>query len=94
MKVGNSLLSYLDVRLPGFLPKGLTSREATDLGPRLVRQDSLKPIQDSLGDTVFQNWVEHIPVEARILGDSDEKGLNTKETNPVLSDPAKGMVKK
>ena len=55
MKVGSSLLSYLDVRLPGFLPKGLTSREATDLGPRLVRQDSLKPIQDSLGDTVFQN---------------------------------------
>ena len=33
-------------------------------------------------------------MEALILGDSDEKGPNTEETNLVLSDPAKGMVKK
>ena len=33
LTVGNLLLSYLDVRLPGFLPQRLTSREARHLGP-------------------------------------------------------------
>ena len=94
LTVGSSLLSYLDVRLPGFLPKGLTSEEAKDLGPRLVRQDSLKPIQDSSGDIVFQDRAEHIPVEALILGDSDEEGPDIEETNLVLSNLAEGMVKK
>lgn len=39
LTVGNPLLLYLDVRLPGFLPQGLTSREAKHLGPRLVRHE-------------------------------------------------------
>ena len=54
LTVGSPLLSYLDVWLLGFLPKGLTFKEARDLGHQLVRHDSLEPIQDSLGDTVFQ----------------------------------------
>ena len=70
--VDSPLLSYLDVQLPGFLPKGLTSREARDLGPRLVKYDSLEPIQDDLGDNIFQGQVGHIPVEALPLGDPDK----------------------
>lgn len=64
LSYNNSLLSYLYVRLPGFLPPRLTSGEATELGPRLVRHDSLEPIQDGSGDTVFQGQPEHIPVKA------------------------------
>nr|POF26931.1 hypothetical protein CFP56_37703 [Quercus suber] len=58
----------LDVRLPGFLPKGLTSGETKHLGPRLVEHDSLEPIQDGLRDIIFQGHVEHIPVDAPPLG--------------------------
>lgn len=51
--VNSPLLSYLDVRLPGFLSKGPTFEKARHLGPQLVRHDSFKPIQECLGDTVF-----------------------------------------
>ena len=33
LMVGSPLLSFLDVWLPGFLPRGLTSKEARHLGP-------------------------------------------------------------
>lgn len=54
LTVRSPLLSYLDVQLHGFLLKRLTFSEARELGPRLVRHDSLEPMQDSLGDIVFQ----------------------------------------
>lgn len=54
LTVSSLLLSYLDVRLPRFLPHGLMSREARHLGPLVVRHDSLKPIQKGLRDIVFQ----------------------------------------
>lgn len=44
LTVGKPLLSYLDVWLLGFFPRGLTSGEAKQLGPRIVRHDSLEPI--------------------------------------------------
>jgi len=69
----------------GFLLQGLTFDEARDLGPWLVRYDSLEPIQDGSGDTVFQGWAVHIPVEALILGDPTEEGLATKD--PAVEDP-------
>nr|POF14753.1 hypothetical protein CFP56_43600 [Quercus suber] len=75
------LLSYLDVRLPRFLPKGLTSGEARELGPRLVKHGSLEPIQDSSRDTIFQGRAVHTLVEVPILGSSDKEGLVTEETN-------------
>lgn len=62
--VSSPLLSYLDIRLPGFLPKGLTYGEARHLGPQLVKYDSLEPIQDGSGDSIFQGQLGHIPVEA------------------------------
>lgn len=74
------LLSYLDVRLPEFLPRGLTSEEARQLGPRLARHDSLEPLQDSLGDTVFQGKAVHIPLEAPASEDPVEG-------NPVREGP-------
>jgi len=92
--VGSPLLSYLDVRLLSFLPRGLTSREAKHLGPWLVRNDSLEPIQDGSRDTVFQGRSGHIPVEAPPLGDPDEEGPTTEETDPALPDPVIEMVKK
>ena len=82
LTVGNPLLSYLDVRLLGFLPPGLTFGEARHLGPRLVRHNSLKPIQDDSGDNVFQGRAVHIPVEAPILEDLNKKGPVTKDTHP------------
>ena len=68
-----------------FLSQGLTSREARHLGPRLVRYDSLEPIQDGSGDTVFQGRVIHILVEAPVLGDPIEEGLATED--PAAEDP-------
>lgn len=94
LMVGSPLLSYLDVQLPNFLPKGLTSKEARDLGPRLVRHDYLEPIQDDSRDTIFQGHVEHVPVDAPPLGDPDEEDLLAEETNSTLLTPTKEIVKK
>ena len=95
--VGSPLFSYLDVWLPEFLPHGLTSGEARHLGSRLVRHDSLEPIQDSSRDTVFQGRAIHIPLEAPILGDPNEKGSVTEEAvleEPILPNPIEEMVQK
>ena len=62
--VGSPLLSYLDVWLPEFLLHGLTSGEARHQGPRIVRESSLEPVCDDLGDTVFHGRAVHISVEA------------------------------
>lgn len=42
LTVGSSLLSYLDMRLPRFLPHGLTSKETRHLMPKIFRVDSLE----------------------------------------------------
>lgn len=94
LTVGSLLLSFLDIWMPGFLPKGLTSGEARHLGPRLVRHGSLEPNQDDSGDTVFQGRAMHIPVEASILGDPNIKDPVAQETNPILPNPEEGMVQK
>ena len=95
--IGNPLLSYLNVRLPGFLPQGLTSKVARHLVPWLVKHDSFEPIQDSSGDTIFEGQAIHIPLEAAILGDSNEEGLVTKEAileKAILPNPIEEMVQK
>ena len=89
LSFGSPLLSFLNIQLPGFLPPGLTSGEAKELGPRLVRHDSLEPIQDGLGNTVFQGRLEHIPMDAPPWENHEEEGLTTKEN--IL---AAEMVKK
>ena len=63
MTVGSPLLSYIDVRLPKFLLKGLTMGEAREKGPCRRRESSLDSVRDGSRDTVFQGRVEHIPVE-------------------------------
>lgn len=65
--ISSPLLSYLNVRLPRFLPNGLTNGEARHQGPRIVKQDSLEPIHDGSSDKVFQGRAVHIPVEAPVL---------------------------
>lgn len=81
LTVSSLLLSYLDVRLPGFLPYGLTSGEARHLGPLIARHDSLEPLQDGSGDTVFQGQAVHIPLEASVSGDPVEGNLVCEGSN-------------
>ena len=73
LTVGSPLLSYLDVRLPRFLPRDLTSEEAKQLGSRIARHDSLETIQDSSRDRVFQGRQIHIPLDAPALEDPTEE---------------------
>ena len=58
LTVGSPLLSYLDVRLRGFLPKGLTLGEARRLGPWQIREGSLLPVRDGSTDRVFHGRAE------------------------------------
>ena len=97
LTIGSPLLSYLNVRLPGFLPQGLTSEEARHLVTWLVKHDSLEPIQDSSGDTIFEGRAIHIPLEAAILGDSNEEDPVTEEAileKAILPNPIEEMVQK
>lgn len=97
-----ALLSYLDIRLLKFLPQGHTSREARHLGPRLVKYNSLKPIKDGSGCTIFHGQAVHIPMEAPILGDPIEEGLAAEDLvveeripkEPVLPNLTVEMVQK
>ena len=61
--MGSPLLSYFDVQLCGFLPRGLTLGEAQRLGLWQIKKGSLLPVKDSLTDRVFHNQAEHIPIE-------------------------------
>ena len=63
LTVGSPLLSYLNMRLHNFLPRGLMLGEAWRLGPCQIRKGSLLPVRDSSADRVFHSWAEHIPVE-------------------------------
>lgn len=77
-----SLLSFLDVWIPRFLPNRLTSEEARHQGPRIVRESSFEPNRDGLGDMVFQGKAVHILVEAHYRRcsnrpKSSQKGFGT-----------------
>ena len=67
LTVGSPLMSYIDIRLPRFLPRGLTVGEAQERGPRFIRKDSLVPARDGLVDLVFHGKFEHIPIEDPII---------------------------
>ena len=54
---------YIDVRLPGFLPRGLSLGEAWRISPCQIREGSLLPIRYSSTNRVFCDKVEHILVE-------------------------------
>lgn len=53
LTMGSPLLSYLDVRLHGYLSRGLTLGEARALSPWQIREGSLLPVRDGSMDTVF-----------------------------------------
>nr|XP_023891793.1 uncharacterized protein LOC112003810 [Quercus suber] len=63
LTVGSPLLSYLDVQLRYFLPRGLMHGEAWRLGPRQIREGSLQLVRDDSADRVFYGQAKHIPVE-------------------------------
>lgn len=50
LTMGSSLLSYLDIRLRGFLPRGLTLGKVQRLGPLQIRESSLLPVRDGSAD--------------------------------------------
>lgn len=83
LTIGSPFLSYLDVRLSGFLPHRLMRGEAQHQGPRRVRQGSLEPVRDSLADTLFHNQVEHISAEALIPLNPIE-GMVQQRTMPLI----------
>lgn len=56
------------------------------------RHDYLEPIQDGLGDTVFQGRAMHIPLEALVLGDPTKEDLRY-EKSTLLTQTTK-MVHK
>ena len=61
--VDSPLLSYIDVRHPNFLPLNLTVGKAQDLGPWLVKADSLVPVRDASTNSVFQGRAVHKPMK-------------------------------
>ena len=67
LTVGSPLMSHIDIRLPRFLPRGLTVGEAQERGPRFIREDSLMPTRDGLVDLVFHGKFEHIPIKDPII---------------------------
>ena len=63
LTVNSPLLSYINVRLPRFLLRGLTVSEARERGPCYIREGFLKLARDNSADSIFQGRTEHILVE-------------------------------
>nr|POF20744.1 hypothetical protein CFP56_65272 [Quercus suber] len=78
------LLSYIDVRHPVFLPKGLSLSEAWRLGPHRITEGSLLPARDSFTGGVFHSRVGHIPVEKPTAEESDFKMVVRRKMNADL----------
>lgn len=81
MTVGSPLLSYIDVRLSGFLPRGLTIGEARARGPRFIREGFLFLVRDGLADSVFQGKAKHILVEDLTTAKSDDVMVEHRNMN-------------
>lgn len=69
LTISSPLLFYIDVRLRGFLPRGLTLFDARRLSPWQVRKGSLLPAMDGSADRVFHNQAENIPVKEPIAAE-------------------------
>ena len=72
----NLLLTYIDVRIPGFLPNIMVN-EAQRREPRWARKSSWELVKDSSGDSIFHDRLQHIPVddlEEREKEARDEEG--------------------
>lgn len=96
LTIGSPLLSYLDIRLHGFLPPGLTVGEAWRLDPRQIRARSLLPVRVSLADTVFHSRIEHSLVEepykeARATEQAEVESVGSSEETDT-EDPKDEMV--
>ena len=60
----NPLLSYINIWHPNLLPPPpLTVGEAWDLGPYIVKAESLVPLRDTSAKTVSRNRAIHRLVE-------------------------------
>lgn len=101
LTVGISLLSYFNVHLHGFLPRGLTLGEAWHLNPRQIREGSLLLVINGSTDWVFHGWAKHIPIKESSmidqaketttteLVDSSSKGTETEKPTVSMTDHAK-----
>lgn len=92
--MGSLLLSYIDVRHSNFLPPNLTVGEAWDLGPRLVRADSLVPVRDESADSIFQGRVVHVPVEENHIEVqlADQAEVESVNSSEVEAEQAEGEM--
>ena len=61
--VSSPLLSYIHIRLPEVLSRGLTVGKAWERGPCFIREGSLMLARDASAGSVFQGSDEHIPIE-------------------------------
>ena len=61
LTIGSPLLSYINVRLPGFLSRGLIVGKARQRAPQYIKEGSLVLARDGLVDSIFQGRAEHIP---------------------------------
>lgn len=94
--VSSLLLSYIDVHLPRFLPRGLTIDEAWARGPRFIREGSLLPVRDSSVNTVFHGRAEHCPVEDLAIPEPDNAMVEQRNMNirhfSLGAQPTEGQV--
>ncbi|KAL0003384.1 hypothetical protein SO802_017165 [Lithocarpus litseifolius] len=86
LTIDSPLLSYLDVRLQGFLPRGLTLGEAQRLGPQQIREGSLLPFKDGSVDRAFHArridpGQRQVEVESV---DSSSEGTGPKDSNTEM----------
>lgn len=59
---GQPLLSYINIRYPNLFPPNFAIGEAWDLGPWIVKAQSLVPVREELTNLVSQNRTVHRPV--------------------------------
>ena len=92
LTIESPLLSYLDVRLPGFLPQAMTSGEARHQGPKIVQEGSPEPIRDGSGDTVFHSQAVHTPIPLNLTTRMVQRHNMALERWFPIAQPIEGQV--
>lgn len=87
--VDSPLLSYIDVWHPNLFPFCLTVGKARELGPCLIRAESLELIRKTLAKLVSQNCAVHRPVEkppAQVPGGPTEQATESVHSSEAETD--------
>lgn len=89
--VDSPLLSYIDVRHPNFFPPNLIVGEAWDLGPRIVRAESLVLVRDESANLVYQNRTIHRPVgkPQTLVQPTEQEAAKSVNSSEAVTDQGK-----